>query len=56
MSDIASHLLYCKMKDEADLKGVPAETRRLFVCCLCQFLVYQHNAVQHMENCCTKIN
>lgn len=55
LNDMASHLLYCKMKDEADLSGIPVETRRLFVCCLCNFLVYRHNAVSHMETCCAKI-
>lgn len=39
------------MKEEADEQNIPTDNRRLFVCALCQFLMYKHNANDHLEVC-----
>lgn len=49
---LGSHLVNCCMRKEADLNQIPVDERRLYVCCICNFLVYKHMATKHLVEVC----
>lgn len=53
---LGSHLTNCCMRKEADLDQIPVEGRRLFVCCICNYLVYKHLATKHVMEICGNRN
>lgn len=51
---LGSHLTNCCMRKQADLDQIPVNERRLYVCCICNYLVYKHMATKHLvEECGT---
>lgn len=49
---LGEHLTNCFMRKQADLNQIPVEERRLFVCCICNYLVYKHLATKHLMDVC----
>lgn len=49
---LGSHLTNCYMRKQADIDQIPVEERRLFVCCICNYLVYKHLATKHIMEIC----
>jgi hypothetical protein len=50
-TDIPQHLVECKMRLVANELQIPVEERRLLICSLCNYLIYNHNMQLHLEQC-----